>query len=240
MYNEFSKYYDSLIGIDYNRFVEYYKSIFKKYSVYPKLIADLGCGTGTLTDLMHKQGFDMIGIDSSPEMLDIAKNKNQDILFINQDMTQFELYGTVDVIYSSLDCINYIHDKNLVKKLFSLVNNYLNYGGLYIFDISSFYKLSVILGNNTFVYDEDDIFYTWENYFEDDLLTMNLTFFEKCGNLYKRFNEDQVQRAYRVPDIVQLASDSGLEILGVFDEFTFNEPSEKSERIFFVLRRRNQ
>lgn len=240
MYNKFSKFYDSLIDTDYNRFVEYYKSIFKKYSVSPKLIADLGCGTGTLTDLMHKQGFDMIGIDCSPQMLDIAKNKNQDILYINQDMTEFELYGTVDVIYSSLDCINYIQDENLVKKVFSLVNNYLNYGGLYIFDISSFHKLSVTLGNNTFVFDDDDIFYTWENFFEDDFLTMNLTFFEKCGNLYKRFNEDQVQRAYKISDIVELAKTAGLEILGVFDEFTFDEPSEKSERIFFVLRRRNQ
>lgn len=239
MYNEFSKFYDSLIDMDYNRFVDYYKSILKKYSVSPKLIADLGCGTGTLTDLMHKQGFDMIGIDRSPQMLDIAKNKNKDILYINQDMTEFELYGTVDVIYSSLDCINYIQDENLVKKVFSLVNNYLNYGGLYFFDISSYYKLSVILGNNTFVID-DDIFYTWENFFEDDLLTMNLTFFEKCGNLYKRFNEDQVQRAYKISDIVEFAKTAGLEVLGVFDEFTFDEPSEKSERIFFVLRRRNQ
>lgn len=240
MYNEFSRFYDKLIDIDYKKFRDYYIKILSKYGVSANLIVDLGCGTGTLTNLMHQEGFDVLGIDSSIEMLEIAKNKNNEILYLYQDITKFELYGTVDAIYSSLDCINYITDKEALINMFKLINNYLNFGGLYIFDISSYYKISEVLGKNTFVFDDDELFYTWENFFEDDLLTLNLTFFEKHGNSYKRFNEDQTQRAYKCTEISKLAEDVGLEVLGIFDEFTFNEPLPKSERIFFVLRRRNK
>jgi SAM-dependent methyltransferase len=240
MYTEFSRIYDRLINADYKKFFDYYKRIFEKFNIDPKLVLDIGCGTGTLTGLFHGEGYDMIGIDRSPDMLDVAKKKNHDILYLNQDMTRLELYGTVDAMYSSLDCINYILDESSLARFFSLVNNYLNYGGLYVFDISSFYKLSEVLGNNTFVFECYDIFYVWENCFEDDLLTMNLTFFEKKGSLYKKITETQTQRAYKVHEITTFAENAGLEVLGVFDEFSFKQPSEKSERIFFVLRRRTK
>lgn len=237
MYNKFAEVYDLLIDTDYEIFVSYYKEIFRKYNLSPTLIADLGCGTGTMAHIMSREGYDVIGIDASPEMLSVAKQKHGDILFLNQTLTEFELYGTVDAAYSSLDCINYLTEDGELSKLFALVKNYLNPGGIYIFDISSYYKLSEVLGNNTFVFEDENIFYTWENYFEDNILEMTLTFFKKCGELYERFEEEQVQRAYKAEEICSIAEAAGLSVLGVFDNLTFNNAKNNSERVFFVLRK---
>ena len=239
MYNKFAEVYDFLIDADYDGFVSYYKEIFKKYSLTPSLIADLGCGTGNVAGIMQKEGYDVIGIDASPEMLSVAKQKYSNILFLNQSVTDFELYGTVDAAYSSLDLINYLTGDNELSKLFSLLNNYLNPGGIYIFDISTHYKLSEVLGSNTFVFEEENIFYTWENFFEDNILEMTLTFFRKCGKLYERFEEYQIQRAYTVAEICEKAENAGLSVLGVFDNLSFEKPRCDSERIFFVLRKDN-
>lgn len=237
MYNEFANVYDILIDTDYEKFVSYYKKIFDFYGLKPHLVADLGCGTGTLSHLMQKEGFDVIGIDSSPEMLSVAKQKYEDILFLNQNITEFELYGTVDAAFSSLDVINYLTEEDDVLKLFSLIKNYLNPGGIYVFDISSFYKLSQILGDNTFVFETDDVFYTWENSFENNMLEMYLTFFQKEDNLYRKFEENQLQRAYKSDEICTLAKKAGLSVLSVFSDFTFDTEKSDSERLFFVLKK---
>lgn len=237
MYNEFAGVYNTLIDADYGAFVSFYKQVFEKFGISPSLICDLGCGTGTLTALMQKEGYDMIGIDISPEMLSVAKERSPEILYINQSVTDFELYGTVDAAYGSLDIINYLLEEDELYSHFRLIKNYLNPGGLYIFDISSYYKLSQILGNNTFVYETDNIFYTWENSFEDDIVQMDLTFFKKCGNLYERFEEQQLQRAYKTESIAEIAAECGLEVLGIYDNLSFDNVKEDSERIFFVLRK---
>lgn len=237
MYNDFSLVYDKLIDTDYNRFVHYYKQIFEKYSISPMLIADIGCGTGTLTSLMRRQGYDMIGIDISTQMLNSARQKDSEILFLNQSLCDFELYGTVDVIYSSLDCINYILDTQELHRFFSLAHNYLNTDGLLIFDISTHYKLSKVLGNETFVFDDEDIFYVWENSFNDNILDMCLTIFCKDGGSYKRIDEAQTQRAYTVQEILSAAEKAGFCSADVFDEFSFSPPCETSRRVFFVIRK---
>ena len=105
MYDEFANIYDRLQNIDYTSFVDYYEKIFESYSLKPELVLDLACGTGNVTIPLAERGYDMIGVDMSEEMLNIAadkaREKNLDILFLNQDMTDFELYGTVDAILCS-------------------------------------------------------------------------------------------------------------------------------------------
>jgi len=129
MYGEFARIYDKLQNINYEKYVEYIESIFRKFDKKPELVLDLACGSGTLTCMMAEKGYDMIGLDLSPEMLDIAnekaKEKELDILFINQDMCDFELYGTVDAVICSLDGVNYITDPEDLKKVFALVKTIL-------------------------------------------------------------------------------------------------------------------
>ena len=123
MYSNFALGYHSIMkNTTQTDFYRYYTDIFKKFDIKPELILDLGCGTGDITHLFAKDGYDMIGVDISFDMLNIAKKENshEKILYLNQDMREFELYGTVDVIYSSLDCLNYITDKRDLKKVFKL------------------------------------------------------------------------------------------------------------------------
>jgi len=238
MYTDFAAVYDRLMtDVDYSRWADYYESIFEKFNLSPSLVLDIGCGSGSLTTLLAERGYDMIGLDSSEDMLRIAKEKNRDILYINMDAADFELYGTVDAIVSSLDLLNYVEDTD---RFFALINNYLNYGGIFVFDISTPYKLENVLGSNTFVYDEDDIFYTWDNSFDGKYCEMILNIFVREGNKYKRIDEYQTQRAITPEEIIASAQKAGLEILGVYDEFTFDAPRKDSERIFFAVRRKMQ
>jgi hypothetical protein len=168
-------------------------------------------------------------------MLEVAREKCPENLFINQDMTDFELYGTVDSILCCLDSVNYITDKRQLLKMFKLVKNYLNYGGLFIFDINSEYKLKNIIGNNCFVRNEDDLFYSWENELLRDKVNFYLTFFvENEEGSFERFDEVHTERIYKEQEIKLLLKQSGLRLVDVFYDFKSGKSSKKSERIFFV------
>ncbi len=239
MYQDFSYYYDRFAyDIDYGKFYRYYKKIFEKFSLDPKLILDICCGTGTLTRLMAKD-YEMIGVDYSWEMLDVARAKDPDatILYLNQSMTDFELYGTVDACYSSLDSVNYLLEQEDLKKHFKLVKNYLNPNGLYIFDISTIYKFRHILGNNTFTDETETEMFIWQNTYEDRLLTMDLDiFYRQEDDSYKRISETHYERGYTVSEIKKVAEQCGFLVEGVYDEFSLKPAHSKSERIFFVIR----
>ncbi|MGI6777811.1 MAG: class I SAM-dependent DNA methyltransferase [Acetivibrionales bacterium] len=245
MYEGFAYIYDRLTrDIDYCRWADYIEEIFRINSQHPKLVLDMGCGTGTFCIEMAYRGYDMIGIDSSLDMLNCARQKTEkagfDILYINQDMTGFELYGTVDAIVCLLDSFNYITRKSDLKKMLKLVRNYLNPDGLFIFDVNSLYKIRDILGNNVFFSVEDDITYIWDNKYKNDnsICEFDLTFFVKDGsNLYRRYDEIHRERAYSVEELTVLIGQSGMQLLNVYDDLSFLPPNDKSERIFFVCRK---
>lgn len=238
-YNEFAYVYDRLIDRDYAAAADRIEEMFEKYGVKPELVLDIACGTGTLTGILAERGYDMIGLDLSEDMLSVAAAKNPGIRFLHQDMTEFELYGTVDAIVCTLDAVNYVTDKRKLKKMFRLVNNYLNPGGLFIFDINTRYKLETVLGNNTFVYDEDGIFYVWENYFDkkSDISRQLLTFFSRDGREYKRFDEQHVQRAYNADEIRNLLAFSGLSLCEISDCISGKTPRKNAEKIIFVSKK---
>ncbi len=241
MYNSFSTVYDDFgYDIDYKKFARYYEKIFKKFKSTPKLILDICCGTGNLTTIMSEK-YDMIGVDFSFEMLDIAQKKDKDkkILYLCQSMWDFELYGTVDACYSSLDSINYILDEENLIKHFKLVHNYLNPEGLYIFDISTIYKFKNILADNIFSDENENAFFVWQNDYDSDekINAMYLDVFVKNENdTYDRISETHYEKGYNASYVKKIAKKCGFEILGVYDEFTFDEYKKDSERIFFVIR----
>ena len=245
MYTNFALGYHNIMkDTTQNDFFKYYKKIFEKFNISPSLILDLGCGTGDITYLFAKDGYDMIGIDISFDMLNIAKEKNnhEKILYLNQDMREFELFGTVDVIYSALDCVNYITDKRDLKKVFKLCKNYLNPNGIFIFDINTGYKYKNILDKNTFIYDTDNTYLVWQSEYlkKEKICTFFLDMFYKYDDTYKRFYEEQEQREYSVEELIKIAKDSGFEILGIYDNLSFKKYNEKSEKIFFVLKKGNK
>lgn len=242
-YNNFAKVYDLLMeDIAYDDWVLYIKSIFSKNNICPKTILDLGCGTGNIASKLSKQGYDVIGVDISADMLTVAKEKaileKENILYLNQDMREFELYGTIDCVICLFDSLNYILKESEILKVFKLVNNYLNPGGLFIFDINTEYKFKEVLSDNTYSDANDFMVCVWENFFDDEqkINEYYANFFIKNenDNFYERFEEYHYEKAYDVSTIINLIEKSGLKFLSVYDAFTFDKPNEKSERIYFV------
>lgn len=240
-YTIFASIYDTLMSdVPYEKWVDNLEQIWEKYSEKPNLVLDLCCGSGTITKLLSDKGYDMTGIDLSIDMLMEARNKVPDCLFLNQDMTSFELYGTVDTIVCLCDSINYLLNEEDLLKTLKLCNNYLNPKGLFIFDINTKYKFENELSNNTFGGNYDDFSYLWENYYDDEKMIheYSTTFFIKDEetSLYEKFEETHYEKCYEIDTVVSLIEKSGLELVGVFDENLFDEPTEKSERIYFICR----
>lgn len=245
MYSDFAYVYDLLMqDVNYSEWADYIEKLFEKfYPGKPELVLDMACGTGSLTVELAKRGYDMTGIDMSSDMLSCAMEKSADRgvspLWVCQDMRAFELYGTMDVILCTMDSLNYIQDCSEMTTIFKLVRNYLNPGGLFIFDMNSPYKLEHVLGNNLFYEIRDDITYLWQNeYFADQKKChFDLTFFVKeTEDIYRRLEEEQQQKAWPIDEIRSLLQESGLECVGVFDAFTQMEPSDTTERFFYIAR----
>lgn len=244
IYTNFAFYYDRLMrDVNYGQWADYINEIFKRRKINPGLIVDLGCGTGSFCLEMDRRGYEMIGIDISSEMLSCARQKaletGADILFLNQDMTSFELYGTVDAITCLLDSVNYITYKNDLKRFFKLVANYLNPNGLFVFDINTPYKFENILSSNVFCETDQEASYIWQNSYDkaSRLCRFDLTFFVREDEYYRRFDEVHYERAYEKEELEAMLTAAGLELYSTYGGFGFKKPSDKCERLFFVCKK---
>lgn len=244
-YSGFAKVYDLFMdNIPYEEWTDYVKELFAEEGIKEGILLDLGCGTGSVTELLAESGFDMIGIDNSEEMLEIAMEKREesglDILYLLQDMREFELYGTVKGVVSICDSMNYILDDEDLLDVFKLVHNYLDNEGIFIFDMNTMYKYEQILADNTFAEDREESSFIWENYYdeEEEINQYDLSLFvqEEDGR-YRKYEETHLQRAYEQQCVEELIKESGLELLHVYDAFTKDLPAEDSQRIYFVCRR---
>lgn len=208
-------------------------------------VLDLGCGTGTLTELLARRGYDMIGIDNSQEMLQIAMDKcaesGLDILYLLQDMRSFELYGTVGAVVSVCDSINYLLEEEDVVETFRLVNNYLFPEGVFIFDFNTVYKYEVVIGEATIAENREKCSFIWENYYHEteEVNEYDLTIFvqEDETGIYRRFQETHYQRGYRLEQMQECLRRAGMEFVEALDADTHEAVCGTSERIYVVARK---
>lgn len=248
-YTSFASVYDTFMdNIPYEEWAEYLIGLLNEYGIHDGLVADLGCGTGNMTELLSAAGYDMIGIDNAEEMLEIAMEKKaisgSDILYLLQDMREFELYGTVGAIVSICDSMNYITEEEDLREVFRLVNNYLDPKGIFIFDFNTEYKYKDVLGDQTIAEDREDCSFIWDNYYyeEEKMNEYELSLFIREGNdgLYRKYQETHYQRAYDLKTIQKLIEASGLEYITAYDAFTKDAPNEKSERIYVIAREKGK
>lgn len=240
-YTSFAQVYDLFMdNVPYEEWGTYLVNLLKEHGIEDGLLLDLGCGTGKLTRIMENYGYDMIGVDNSYEMLDMAKeHSNDSILYLLQDMREFELYGTVRAIYSACDSINYILEEDELREVFALANNYLDPGGLFVFDINSPYKYKELLAENTFAETREEGSFIWENYFDDEdgINEYDLTLYIKDDEeRFLRFQEVHYQKCYELSMIKTLLEEAGLEFVAAYDAYTKDEVSEESEKILIIAR----
>ena len=244
MYNKMAEVYNGLMQHDMNYMArcDYIENILDYYDASADIVCDLACGTGVITNELARRGYDMIGVDISSEMLDIARAgaPKERVLYLNQDIKKLDLYGSCGAFLCLTDGFNYITSpKTLLGILKRIRTCFIDNGGLLIFDVSTDYKLSTILGNNTYVFDTDKIFYTWDNKFSKiaKLLKMDLTFFEKTSSkLYTRFDETHIQRAYSIDELNKLLKLAGFNVMANYADLTFDKPEQDTQRVFFVAK----
>ena len=256
-YTGFAAVYDTFMdNVPYREWGEYIHSMLCEKGVKDGLVLDLGCGTGTMTEILAGYGYDMIGADNSEDMLELAMEKRiqsgHDILYLLQDMREFELYGTVRAVVSVCDSLNYITDPEDLENVFRLVNNYLDPEGIFLFDFNTEYKYREVMGDCTIAEDRGVCSFIWDNYYyeEERINEYDLTLFvretgqpdpdtdepDKEGQLYRRYTETHYQRAYTLEEMQRLLEKAGLVFEAAYDMDTKEVPGDTSERICVIAR----
>lgn len=268
-YSSFARVYDLFMdNVPYGEWSRYLLDLLKEHGVADGIVLELGCGTGKMTRLLANAGYDMIGVDNSEEMLEIAReaeyanadtsedevvteaeetyssreeNDEQDsqILYLLQDMREFELFGTVRAVVSVCDSMNYILEEEDLLQVFKLVNNYLDPKGIFIFDLNTVYKYREILGETTISENREEGSFIWDNYFDEetDINEYDLTLFiREKEELYRRYEETHYQRAYELETVKRLIEEAGMEFIAAYDAFTREPVKEDSERIYIIAK----
>ncbi|MBQ9118521.1 MAG: class I SAM-dependent methyltransferase [Lachnospiraceae bacterium] len=281
-YTGFASVYDTFMdNVPYDEWCRYLVEIMKEYQVTEGLVAELGCGTGSMTRRLAAAGYDMIGIDLSEEMLDIARSYEAEyleeaeceydeaeaqedeavekdesdesaggfprIMYLNQDMREFELYGTVAAMVSLCDSLNYITEEDELREVFRLVNNYLDPGGLFLFDMNTIHKYRDVIGDTTIAENREDCSFIWDNAYDEasGLNQYDVTIFKKVEfeedeeidtPLFERFTETHLQRAYSLETVIRLLQEAGMEFVAAYDAGTRQPVTEVTERMFLIAR----
>lgn len=247
-YTGFAAVYDTFMdNIPYEEWSEYLTEVLKNHGITDGLLLDLGCGTGNMTELLAKAGYDMIGIDNAEEMLQIAMDKKRytghDILYLLQDMREFELYGTVRGIVCVCDSINYILGEEELTEVFRLVNNYLDPGGVFVFDFNTTYKYREVLADATIAEARDDCSFIWDNYYyeEEGINEYELSLFvRQRDDIYQRYQETHLQKAYDPEKIKALLKKAGMVFEAAYDGFSKAPVRADSERIVMIAREKGK
>lgn len=245
-YEAIARVYDKLNAeIDYDGWADFFETCFDRFlSKRPELVLDLACGTGRMTRTLAKRGYDMIGVDGSESMLSEAYMQGgEGILYLLQDMREFELYGTVGAVVCCLDSINYLLTEEDVRATFKNVHNYLDPDGIFIFDMNTPYKFENIYGNESYILEDEDengaVFCGWQNEYdrESGICDFYLSLFEENEDgSYDRSDEHQRERCYTEDTVKRLLCEEGFELLGVFSDYGFSECAENTERWYIVAR----
>ncbi len=243
-YESFAKVYDELMdNVPYDDWCHFIKNELAEHGIKEGIALELGCGTGKMMERMAQAGYDMIGVDYSMDMLQIARERSMDLpyslLYLLQDMREFELYGTVAATFSICDSINYITEPEDLLEVFRLVNNYLDPDGIFIFDVNTEHKYRDSIGDKVIAEDREDVSFIWYNEYDEEehLNYIDLSVFvQEEEDLFRKYQEEHVQRGYCLEEIKELIEESGLIFVNAYDDYTKEAATDQSERIVFVAK----
>jgi SAM-dependent methyltransferase len=243
-YTGFAYVYDEYMdNIPYEEWGVYLLQLLKENNITEGMdIADLGCGTGTVTQILDRAGYSCVGIDNAPDMLTIASEKtvesNQEIIYSLQDMRDFELPYEADAMVSIADSMNYITSKEDIEKVFRCVHDNLKIGGVFIFDLKTIHFFRDILADNTYAENRENSAFIWDNFYDEQSRNNEYdlaVFIENEEGSFDRFEENHFQHGFFREEVESAAVNAGLTIKAVYDAFTKDEPKQDSERLYYVL-----
>lgn len=242
-YSVFARVYDNLMeSACYEQRANRICALLHSNGVCEGDILDMACGTGQLLPLLEKQGYSMIGIDKSPEMLTAARENcyaaGSTPLLLCQDMQVLDLYGTVDGAVCIMDSLNHLPNLSAIRKTLARLHVFLRPGGIFLFDVNTVHKHQNILADNCFVLETQDVYCVWQNEYRKRLHTVQITldFFMRQGNVYRRESEQFQEHAYSLASLTRVLQETGFEPLGIYDDLTDLPADEKSERALFVVK----
>lgn len=244
-YVSFAQFYDGLMqNAEYEKLCDYILKLMKRHNHNMGITLDLACGTGRLTQQLALNGIDVYGIDASAEMLSEALQKSAEqglnILYLRQKMQDIDLYGTINTCVCTLDSINHLTNTEDIQKTFDRISLFMDKDGIFMFDVNTVYKHRKILADNTFVYENEKVFCVWQNTLkENDIVSIDLDFFEEEDGVYYRSSESFCERAYSDEIIREMLANSGFEVEAVYGSLTFEEPKETDQRVIYVARMKN-
>ncbi len=244
-YESFARVYDELMdNVPYDQWAGRILEIFRDHGIHGGLALELGCGTGKMTRQLDRAGYDMIGVDSSVDMLQIAREESPaGCLFLLQDMRAFELYGTVAVTVSVCDSINYILDPDELKEVFRLVNNYLDPGGLFLFDFNTEHKYRDMIGDSVIAEDREDVSFIWYNDYDEASHINEISlrvFIREEDDLFRKFEEEHLQRGYTLDEMKRLIRESGMDFLAAWDGYEKRPAGPGSQRVLLLAREKGK
>lgn len=250
-YADFADVYDLLM--DAAPYDEWCAQIVRELSsngIRDGIVLELGCGTGAMTERLAAEGYDMIGVDCAPEMLRAACEKRErsghEILYLEQDMRAFELYGTVRAVVSVCDSLNYLLKDEDILACFRLVAVYLDPDGIFFFDLNTPYKYGTVIGERVIAENRDECSFIWENYYDAGtrINEYDLTVFVRSAEastdgqeFFSRFQELHLQRGYALDEVEDLIRRSGLRLVRAYDADTQGEVTDVSERICLIAKK---
>ncbi len=244
-YGDFAYYYDLLTeNVDYESRCDYIYNLLAENGVGKGILLDLACGTGSLSLLLGEKGYEVIGVDASEEMLSVAQEKKYkseaDVIFLCQKMEELDLFGTINAAVCTLDSINHVTDEKTVREIFRRVSLFMEDKGIFIFDVNTPHKHREILGNNTFVYDMDEVYCVWQNETDENMLTIvSLDIFERDEeeDAYYKYSEQFQERGYELSFFEKLLRENKFELIGIYEEMTASPVKADTQRAVFVARK---
>lgn len=247
-YSVFAQFYDALTeNVQYTARAEKLQACIEKWQqeMPDRILLDLACGTGSLSEAFARLGWDVIGIDSSEEMLNEALDKKYDsglpVQYLKQDMRRLDLFGTISVTVCALDSLNHLPSAADVQRVFERVNLFSNAGALFLFDVNTEYKHRDVLADQCFVYELPDAMCVWQNHLQDTApdypVTISLDFFSQIeGRRYVRDSEEFTERVYPPETVKALLEQCGFTLLEVLDGDTFAAPVPETQRLLYIAR----
>ena len=245
-YHAFALVYDRMMEeIPYEEWCDFVTDRLYSYGICDGLMLELGCGTGTLTEMFAARGYDMIGVDNSEEMLAEAAAKREEsknsILYLNQDMREFELYGTVRAVVSLCDTMNYLTEYEDLVTVCRLVNNYLDPGGIFLFDLKTDHYFKSI-GCQSFCDADEEVSFIWDNDYDEEshINSYALTLFvQQTDSLYQRCDEYHEQRAFSIEEVRRAIEEAGMTFVEAIDK-NGAPAKEDTDRVYMIAREKGK